>query len=93
MSPPHETIPVQVWADVDAGIASVVKYLNSVDGVRTIASCQGTIGEGGPNPYRAQVMATWTDEAFQKIKEEFDFSILGKNWGYIHPRSTSSANG
>jgi tRNA(Phe) wybutosine-synthesizing methylase Tyw3 len=44
--PIHETIPVQVWADIDVGIADLVKLLNKIPGVRTFASCQGTIGEG-----------------------------------------------
>jgi hypothetical protein len=63
MGLPHETRPVQVWVDADVGIADAIIYLNTIAGVRTHASCQGTVGEGGPNPYRAQVMATWTDEA------------------------------
>jgi hypothetical protein len=46
--------------DVDLGIADMVEYLNTIPGVRTIASCQGTIGEDGPNPYRAQVLCDWT---------------------------------
>lgn len=85
---PHKTIPIQVWVDVDEGIADFVKYLNTIPGIRTNASCQGTIGEGGPHPYRAQVMATWTDEAFAKLKHHCDFTILGGNWGYIHPNGS-----
>jgi len=86
LSLPHGTRPVQVWVDADIGIADTVVYLNTIPGVRTLASCQGTIGEGGPNPYRAQVMATWTDEAFARLKNEFDVTILGDRWGYLHPR-------
>jgi hypothetical protein len=58
MSLTHKTRPVQVWADVDLGIADMVVYLNTIPGVRTEASCQGT-GEGGPAPYRAQVLTIW----------------------------------
>jgi len=43
----HKTIPIQVWVDVDEGIADMVLYLNTIPGVRTHACCQGTLGEGG----------------------------------------------
>lgn len=86
MSLPHPTRPIQVWVDADEGIADIVVYLNTIAGVRTLASCQGTISEGGPNPYRAQVMATWTDEAFERLEKEFDVTVLGDRWGYLHPR-------
>jgi hypothetical protein len=87
----HETQPVQVWADIDVGIADMVIYLNTIPGVRTHASCQGTIGEGGPSPYRPQVMTTWPDEAtFERLKAEFDVTVLGENWGYLHPRALTS---
>jgi hypothetical protein len=86
----HETRPVQVWADVDLGIADVVAYLNTIPGVRTCASCQGTIGEGGPDPYRAQVLVTWnTQGALDQLKAEFDITIpedCDGNWFYVHPR-------
>jgi hypothetical protein len=89
MSLPHETRPVQVWVDADVGIADLVIYLNTIDGVRTHASCQGTIGEGGPNPYRAQVMCSWAPEAFSRLEKEFEISYpedCNKTWGYVHPR-------
>lgn len=82
----HETIPVLVWVDVDTGIADLARYLQTIPGVRTQASCQGTIGEGGPAPYRAHVMATWPDEIQARLEAEFDLEMLGPNWGYIHPR-------
>ncbi len=85
MSLPHETRPIQVWADVDIGIADLVIYLNTIPGVRTMASCQGTIGEGGPHPYRPQVLCTWTDGALEKLRK-FDVEQLGVGWGYIHPK-------
>ena len=81
----HKTRPIQVWVDADVGIADVVEYLNRIPGVRTLASCQGTIGEGGPEPYRAQVMATWTDEALRRLEQEFEVEALGENWGYVYP--------
>lgn len=84
----HQTIPVQVWVDVDIGIADVVRYLNTIPGVRTHASCQGTIGEGGSAPYRAQVMLTWADEStLKRLQSEFDVEIEGDGWGYAHPRA------
>jgi hypothetical protein len=62
-------------------------YLNTIPGVRTIASCQGTIGEGGPAPYRAHVMASWPDkDTFDRLNSEFDTEILGEGWGYLYPR-------
>ena len=85
----HKTRPVQVWTDVDEGIADMVIYLNTIEGVRTIASCQGTVGQGGPSPYRQQVMATWTPEAFERLRLEFDVTPLGDSWGYLHPRTDS----
>lgn len=82
----HKTIPVQVWADIDEGNAETVIYLNTIPGVRTFASCQGTIDEGGPHPYRAQVGCTWTDEAYTRLVSEFDITMEGDHWGYVHPR-------
>lgn len=35
------TTPVAVWIDVDAGIASLIRVLNQIEGLRTMASCQG----------------------------------------------------
>ncbi len=35
------TIPVKVWIDVDAGIAPLIRALNRIEGLRTMASCQG----------------------------------------------------
>jgi hypothetical protein len=86
VSLPHDTRPIRVWVDADVGIAETVEYLNTIPGIRTLASCQGTIGEGGSCPYRAQVMVTWTTEAFEKLRCEFDVTVLGENWGYLHPR-------
>ncbi len=84
--PVHEEIAVKVWADVDKGIADFVVYLNTIDGVRTDASCQGTIGEGGPAPYPAYVMAHWTEEALVRLKREFTVKQEGNGtWGYIYP--------
>lgn len=85
----HETVPVRIWADVDIGIAGMVRYLNTIPGVRTHASCQGTLGEGGPAPYRAQVMVTWdTAETFARLAAEFDTSEVSESghWCQLHPR-------
>ena len=86
MGLPHDTCPIQIWVDVDIEIADMVIYLNTIPGVRTLSSCQGTIGEGGENPYKAQVMAEWTDEALKRLQQEFDLTILGDHWGYLHPK-------
>jgi len=92
--PIHATEPVLVWVDIDKEIVPVVKYLNSIPGVRTHASCQGTIGEGGPNPYRAQVMTSWpSQEVFEHFCALFDVEsgcqesdTLANNWGYVKPK-------
>jgi hypothetical protein len=82
----HQTVAIQVWADVDGGIADTVAYLNTIEGVRTHASCEGTIGEGGPEPYRAYVMASWPPEVADRLKAEFDVTEEGENWGRLEPR-------
>lgn len=35
----HETVAIQVWADIDVGIVDLVRALNTWPGVRTHASC------------------------------------------------------
>lgn len=85
----HAQRTVLVKVDVDEGIADLVLYLNTIEGVRTHASCQGTIGEGGPNPYRPQVMVTWdADGVFDRLAGEFDMSDLHREncWCYVHPK-------
>jgi hypothetical protein len=84
----HQQRPIQVWVDVDEGIADVVLYLNAIDGVRTHASCQGTLGEGGAHPYRPQVMVSWSSqEAFERLRGEFDMTEINAGWCYVHPRT------
>lgn len=84
---PHITKRVKVWANVDVGIADLVEYLQTIEGVTTQASCQGTLGEGGPNPYRPQVLCTWDDESvLKRLESEFDVTHMGPSWGYVHPR-------
>lgn len=82
----HATVPIQVWVDVDVGIANVVRYLNSIPGVRTMASCQGSIDDMGAEPYGPYVMARWAPEALRQLSEEFDVEPLGECWGYVRPR-------
>lgn len=94
--PIHQTRPIQVWVDIDVGISDCVEYLNTLPDVRTEASCQGTIGEGGPHPYRAQVMVICkTQEAIDRLKAEFDITMPedgnGK-WFYVHPREPLPAS-
>lgn len=76
----HKQIPIQIWADVDEGIADFVKWLNTLSGIRTHASCQGTATHG------PQVMISWEDEkAFEQIKD-YPLSDGGDHWAYIHPK-------
>jgi hypothetical protein len=85
----HNTVPVQVWVDIDTGVSDLVVYLNTIPGVRTHSCCQGTIGEGGPEPYRPYVSVTWSDEtALRRLLSEFDFTSGGPNWGCIRPRES-----
>lgn len=84
---PHKTIPVLCVVDVDEGIASAVKFLNSILGVRTFASCQGTIGEGGASPYPAQVLVHCSEEILQSLTTYFKIGErIGGECCYIHPR-------
>src|SRR5690348_10715112 len=83
----HATTAIQVWVDVDVGIADLVLYLNSIPGVRTMASCQGTLDDGGAEPYGPYVMARWEPECFSRLSTEFDVETLGEAWGYIRPRA------
>lgn len=96
----HPRKTIMVYVDVDVGIADLVLYLNTIPGVRTHASCQGTIGEGGPNPYRPQVMVTWdSPETFKRLKREFDVSnpdpeaVEPWAWCYVHPRPRPDMEG
>jgi hypothetical protein len=91
----HKTRAVRVWADVDEGVADLVAYLNTIQGVRTFASCQGTIGEGGAAPYRPYVMVSWSDAAtLTRLQKEFDvtFDVSAgpkDQWCSIHPRAAT----
>lgn len=87
MSLPHKTRAIQVLVDADLGIADMVEYLNTIPGVRTQTSCQGTIGEGGQNPYGPYVMCWWTPEALLRLQAEFDVIPEGNGtWGHVQPR-------
>jgi hypothetical protein len=86
----HETVPIKVWADVDRGIAWAIEYLNQIPGVRTFASCQGTIGEGGSEPYRALILASWPEEATETIEKHFEIGERLNGSAYLHPRDSST---
>lgn len=86
----HETIPVQVWADVDVGIADFVRHLNTLPGVRTEACCQGTIGEGGPEPYGPYVMVVWRNDEAKALLEPFGLKIEGEPFGYVYPPASKT---
>jgi hypothetical protein len=85
---PHQTVPIWVRVDVDKRIAGFVESLQKIPGIRTHASCEGTLHERGPNPYRAQVMVTWKNEkALNALRDKFDitFPAGSKGWAYVHP--------
>ena len=85
MSAIHETKPVLVWADIDLGIVEMVERLNHIPGCRTDASCQGTMGEGGPHPYPAHVLCHWALEALPIIRQEFEVIPEGDgSWGNVY---------
>lgn len=85
----HKTRPIKVWVDVDVGIYETVLMLNRMKGIRTLASCQGTIGEGGPNEHPADVMITWKKwEDVKPLLKEFRYEALGKHFGYLWKRLT-----
>lgn len=72
----HKTVPVQVWVDVDEGIAEVVRHLNTIEGIRTYSSCQGTTGDAaylaeGRRPYEPYVLVSWEDDAARDRLEAF----------------------
>ena len=87
MSLTHKTRPVQVWADVDLGIADMVVYLNTIPGVRTEAT-SGDDRRGRPGALSRSGLTIWPAEVFERLKTEFDITILGENWGYLHPRAS-----
>jgi hypothetical protein len=83
----HETIPVLIWADVDTGIAPMVIEINTIAGARTHASCQGSIGDGGQEPYGPHVDVSWnTSEALNELKDRFDVEIEGDHFGTARPK-------
>ena len=82
----HETRAMLVWADIDLGIAWLVERLNAIPGVRTFASCQGTIGDGGAEPYGPYVMARWEPTTEAALREAYDIEVMGESWGRVRPR-------
>lgn len=95
----HKTVPVQVWVDADERIADMVRMLNTIPGVRTHASCQGTLGElnddekaDGAVESPPYVMVSWGDDrkALEAL-ETLDGWVLtfrGASFGYLHPTGT-----
>lgn len=82
MSAEHTTVALQVWADVDAGIADLVGWLNTIPGIRTFASCQGRCG------YAPYVGITWRDDDALAVVRTRCFLALSPgydHWGYVHP--------
>ena len=84
----HPTQRIQVWVDIDVGIVALVQRLNWIPGVMTHTSCQGTIGEGGAEPYVGYVRVTWDDDAtLTALRAEFEVELIGENYGIVtlHP--------
>ena len=83
----HLTRQIKVTVNVDEGIADFVEYLQTIPGVRTHASCQGSIGEGGAEPYSAYVRASWDDTAFLLLLADKNIvvQVLGDHHGTLHP--------
>jgi hypothetical protein len=89
----HKTVPIQVWVDVDEGIVEFVRELNDIPGVRTHASCQGTLGEGGAEPYRAFVSVSWDrDETLRTLAQDYDLKRDGNNHGVVYPPAPDNTN-
>ena len=95
----HIQIPMRVWVDIDRGIASMVKGLNEIPGVRTHASCEGNL-DNGPAPYGPYVMVSWsTPEARAAIAARYNIEEIDRDygtptngtWGYAHPSSSTEA--
>ena len=76
---------MQVWADIDEGIAEFVRYLNTFPGVRTHYCCQGTLGEGGAEPYAPYVGVSWWDDSARAFLEKFNLTVEGECHGTVHP--------
>lgn len=83
----HPTRPVMVTADIDIGIADTVERLNTLPGMRTFASCQGTIGEEGPKPYGPQILASWPESLNVMLLQEFEIELFSEGYGYLRPRA------
>jgi hypothetical protein len=83
----HKTQPLQIWVDVDEGIAGAVAFLNTLPGVRTFGSCQGTIGEGGAEPYRPHVLAYFPRDTKAKIEEYFEIGDGGEGSKILYLKS------
>lgn len=81
----HETTPVLVWADVDIGISDFVRHLNAIPGVRTNACCQGTIGEGGAEPYGPYVSVSWWTEEARCALLPYGLRVDGECHGEVRP--------
>jgi hypothetical protein len=87
-----KTVPVQVWVDVDVCIAAYVERLQTIPGVRTHASCQGTIGEGGAEPYPAYIEVSWMTPDAKAALGQFNLEVKGDGWGTVYPRVLAGAD-
>lgn len=82
----HKTKPLKVWIDIDLGIYESVKLLNTIEGIRTFSSCQGTIGEGGSHPHKPYIMIYCPKSKLKVVKKSFDISKKMNGWIYVHPK-------
>lgn len=85
----HKTVALQVWVDVDEGVADVVRHLNTMEGVRTHASCEGTPCLLYPGGLTCYVQVTWADDAaLARIQAAYPVRIESaeNHWGYVLPK-------
>jgi hypothetical protein len=77
----RQTVPVQVWVDIDIAAAETVRYLNTIPGVRTWAMYQEP--ETGTETARPVIMCAWPNTSIlHQLQLLFDITIEGDNWGY-----------
>jgi hypothetical protein len=73
------TVPVQVWVDIDREVAPLVVALNRIPGLRTFASCQGHLGS--KDDTRAYVMLCY--DRWRELQ-----AVLGPLAEFVEPEGT-----
>lgn len=87
---PHNTMPLQVWVDIDVDVADLVARLNTIPGVRTYSSCRGSMDEPEAiEPFPAYVSVSWaTQDTLLRLAAEFDMIVEGEGYGTVHRKGT-----